>query len=160
MMNIRRLFAGLCVWVLFFAAASPVFGLANRVFVSARSGNNTIGFAAQTTDPASSTTTASNTTANNNSYGWVCGSSGSTGKDVLNLEWCTGSENSFDGLFGNSTNASSVGRYSNCVFANNVSFGVARANTGTLESRVNNTITGNNGGGAQTSGTIGTFSPI
>ena len=121
---------------------------------------NTVGFNAATTAPGSSTTTASYTTANNNSYGWVCGSSGSSGKDVLNLEWCTGSENSFDGLFGNSTNASSVGRYSNCVFANNVSFGVARANTGTLESRVNNTITGNNGGGAQTSGTIGTFSPI
>jgi len=40
MMNIRRLFAGLCVWVLSIAAASPALALANRVFVSARSGNN------------------------------------------------------------------------------------------------------------------------
>src|ERR1700687_5862050 len=39
-MHARRLFAGLAIWVLSFAAASPVFGLANRVFVSARSGNN------------------------------------------------------------------------------------------------------------------------
>ena len=39
-MNVRRLFAVLCRSVLCFAAASPALGLANRVFVSARSGNN------------------------------------------------------------------------------------------------------------------------
>ena len=39
-MNARRLFAGLCPSVLFLAATSPALGLANRVFVSARSGNN------------------------------------------------------------------------------------------------------------------------
>jgi len=37
---------------------------------------------------------------------------------------------------------------------------VSAAGSGTFETRGNNTITGNNGGGAQTSGTIGTFSPI
>src|ERR1700693_3978704 len=36
-MNARRLFAGLGVWVL---SISPALALANRVFVSARSGNN------------------------------------------------------------------------------------------------------------------------
>ncbi len=39
-MNPRRVFAGLCVWVLSLAAASPALALANRVFVSARSSNN------------------------------------------------------------------------------------------------------------------------
>src|SRR5450756_526187 len=39
-MKTRRLFAGLCVSVLSIGAASPALALANRVFVSARSGNN------------------------------------------------------------------------------------------------------------------------
>src|ERR1700686_956347 len=41
-MNARRLFSGTCLSVLCLAAASPVFGLVlvNRVFVSARSGND------------------------------------------------------------------------------------------------------------------------
>ncbi len=39
-MNIRRLIPGLGFFVLCLAAASPAAGLANRVFVSARSGNN------------------------------------------------------------------------------------------------------------------------
>ena len=39
-MNARRLFPGLCLSVLCLAAASPAFGLANRVFLSARSGND------------------------------------------------------------------------------------------------------------------------
>jgi parallel beta helix pectate lyase-like protein len=39
-MKARRVFAGLCVWVLSMVAASPALALANRVFVSARSGNN------------------------------------------------------------------------------------------------------------------------
>jgi parallel beta helix pectate lyase-like protein len=117
---------------------------------------NTAGFDAETTSPGSSTTTASYTTANNNTfYGWICGNS-STGQDVLNLEFCTGSENGFDGLFGSSTNALSVARYSNCVFTDNGSFGVERTGAGTFETRGNNTITGN--GTAPTSGVIGSFS--
>jgi parallel beta helix pectate lyase-like protein len=120
---------------------------------------NTIGFAAQTTDPGSSTTTASYTTANNNSgFGWRCGNAISTGKDVLNLEFCAGSENDFIGLVGASANALSVGRYSNCVFANNGGFGVERIAPATVETRGNNTITGN--GTAATNGVIGTFSPM
>lgn len=39
-MNARRLFSGLWLSALCLAAASPAFGLANRVFASARSGND------------------------------------------------------------------------------------------------------------------------
>jgi hypothetical protein len=39
-MNARRLFPGLCLTFLSLAVASPVLALANRVFVSARSGND------------------------------------------------------------------------------------------------------------------------
>ncbi len=39
-MNARRLLPAFCVLVVCLAAASPALGLANRVFVSARSGNN------------------------------------------------------------------------------------------------------------------------
>ena len=39
-MNARCFLAGVCLSVLCLGAASPAFGLANRVFVSARSGNN------------------------------------------------------------------------------------------------------------------------
>jgi hypothetical protein len=119
---------------------------------------NSEGFGSQTTNPGGSTTTASYSTANNNTgYGWICGDS-STGMDVLNLEFCTGSENGIDGLAGFSTNALSVARYSNCVFANNGSYGVQRVNAGTFETRANNTITGN--GLGATSGTIGSFLPM
>ena len=119
---------------------------------------NSNGFFAATTSPGSSTTTASDTTANNNSNsGWFCGGA-STGKDVLNLESCTGSESASDGLAGSSTNPLSVVRYSDCVFANNGGFGVRRFSSGTFETRGNNTITGNVSG--PTSGTIGTFLPM
>lgn len=119
---------------------------------------NTYGYIAQSTFPGSSSTTATFTVANNNFYaGWVCGN-GTSGKDVLNLEFCAGSENRINGLAGNSTNAQSVVRYSNCVFADNGVYGVARNAAETLESRGNNTITGN--GTAPTFGTIGSFSPM
>jgi hypothetical protein len=39
-MNVRRFFRGLCLSAFSVAVASPAFGLANRVFVSARSGSN------------------------------------------------------------------------------------------------------------------------
>ena len=120
-------------------------------------GNGT-GYFAGTTAPGSSTATASYSSANNNSNsGWVCGQ-GSSGKDVLNLEFSTGSENDFVGLVGASMNALSAVRYSNCVFANNGTFGVSRGGSDTVESRGNNTITGN--GIAPTFGTIGTFPPM
>jgi hypothetical protein len=120
---------------------------------------NGVGFLAQAgTAAGSSTTEATYTTANNNTDdGWVCGN-GSAGKDVLNLEFCTGSENAFDGLTGDSTNAQSAARYSNCVFANNGQFGVDRKNAGIFATRGNNTIIGNVT--APTSGTIGSFSPM
>jgi parallel beta helix pectate lyase-like protein len=116
------------------------------------------GFLSQAASPGSSSTTASYTTANNNSTaGWVCGN-GSSGREVLNLEFCTGSENAFYGLESDSGNPLSVARYSNCVFANNGNYGVFRNSSGTVETRVNNTITGN--GTANTNGVIGTFSPM
>jgi hypothetical protein len=120
--------------------------------------NASYGYAVATTSPGSSTTTATFTTANNNnSAGWLCGSS-TSGKDVLNLEFCSGSENTFAGLVGGSPNASSVARYSNCVFANNGTYGVERSSSGTFESRGNNTTTGN--GTAPTAGTIGSYPPL
>ena len=119
---------------------------------------NGYGFYAHTTTPGSSTTTATNSTANNNaSEGWLCGN-GSTGKDVLNLEYCTGSENGDAGLIAGSVNASSAVRYSNCVFANNGGHGVTNNSSGNVETRGNNTITGNVSG--PTSGTIGSFSSM
>ena len=39
-MHARQLLSGLCLSVLGLAAATPALGLANRVFVSTRSGNN------------------------------------------------------------------------------------------------------------------------
>ncbi len=116
------------------------------------------GFYAHTTAPGSSTTTATDSTANNNaSEGWLCGN-GSTGKDVLNLEFCTGSENGDNGLIAGSVSAQSAVRYSNCVFANNAGHGVTNNGNGTVETRGNNTITGNVQGA--TSGTITTFSSM
>jgi hypothetical protein len=122
-------------------------------------GNN-IGFIGATTDPGGSTTTASYTTANNNTHaGWFSGG-GTTGggKDVLNLEFCSGSENVNYGVFSSSSNVQSVVRYSNCVFANNGLYGVFRNYSSPVETRGNNTITGN--GTAATGGIIGSFSPM
>ena len=121
---------------------------------------NTVGFNAATTAPGSSTTAATYTTANNNSgSGWACGNGISGGgKDVLNLEFCTGSENTNNGLAGFSSNAQSVARYSNCVFANNGAHGVNHFSSGIFETRGNNTITGN--GTAPTNGVIGTLTPL
>ncbi len=119
---------------------------------------NVTGYDPGTTSPGSSTTTASYSTANGNSaFGWACGNF-SSGKDVLNLEFCTGSENGDSGLFGDSTNAQSATRYSNCVFTNNGSYGVRHDASGTMESRGNNTIASNVT--APTLGTIGTFLPM
>ena len=120
-------------------------------------GNFGFGYAAESESPGSSTTTATSSTANNNDgSGWVMGAG--TGLDVLNLEFCTGSENGQQGLASFSFNNLSVGRYSNCVFANNSEYGVLREDPGTLESRGNNTITGN--GLGPTLGVIGTFPPM
>jgi hypothetical protein len=120
--------------------------------------NSIYAFVAETTSPGSSTTTATHTTSNNNpGYGWVCGANSSTGKDILNLEFCSGSEN-LVGLSGASANAQTVARYSNCVFANNGTYGVVRYGSETYESRGNNTITGNSI--APTAGGIGSFSPM
>ena len=119
---------------------------------------NVIGYIAETTSPGNSTTTATSSTANNNlASGWNSGA-GTTGKDVLNLEFCTGSENGSNGLVSGSSNALSAARYSNSAFANNGTFGVFQTSAGTAESRGNNTITGN--GAAPTAGTIGTFPPM
>ncbi len=120
---------------------------------------NSNGYLAATTSPGASATTASYSTANNGTAsGWRCGGSTTSGKDVLNLEFCVGSHNSFHGLSGDSLNALSVARYSNCVFADNGANGVSRFGSGTVETRGNSTLTGNASG--PTSGTIGTFPPM
>ena len=117
---------------------------------------NSVGFRSRAVGSGKAVTTATNTTANNNSSdGWVCGET--DGTDILNLEFCTGSGNGFEGIRGNSSNAASVVRYSNCVFSNNSHFGVARFNNGTFESRTSNTFANN--GTADTLGVIGTFAP-
>lgn len=134
-------------------------GLARVSIDNSHLDGNSYGFFAATTSPGSSTTTATFSTANNNdSYGWVRGGGGATGIDVLNVEFCTGSENGVAGLWGNSPNASSAARYSNCVFANNGLFGVRKFNVGTVETRGNNTLKGN--GTAPTDGAITTFSGL
>ena len=102
---------------------------------------NQIGFMSSTTAPAISTTTATNSTANSNvDAGWACGI-GVSGADVLNLEFCTGSGNGNVGLFNDGPNVNSFCRYSNCIFANNGSYGVQRAGTSAIQSRGNSTIT-------------------
>jgi hypothetical protein len=120
---------------------------------------NFMGFQAFTTSPGSSTTAVTHSTANNNqTIGWECGDNLSNGQDVLNLEFCSGSENAWFGLYAGSTNAASAVSYSNCVFSNNGQYGVARDSNPTLESRVNNTIEGN--GLAPTFGSPTVFAPM
>lgn len=117
---------------------------------------NTNGYFAATTSPGSSATTATYTTASQNTnIGWIIGNS-TSGKDVLNLEFCTASENLGDGLVTFSSNGSSVASYSNCTFADNGSYGVERFAPGTILSRGNSTITGN--GMGATNGTIAPLS--
>jgi hypothetical protein len=117
---------------------------------------NGSGFRADTT--GKSLTSATNTTANNNfDAGWICGAA-STGQDVLNLEFCTGSENVGEGVVNNSNNPASATFLSNCVFANNGDYGINQMGSGTVSTRGNNTATGNASG--QTFGTIGSFSGI
>jgi hypothetical protein len=119
---------------------------------------NSNGFLSGSASPGASKTTATYCTANNNSSnGWISGAS-STGVDVLNLDFCSGSGNLADGLLGNSSNGSSVVRYSNCVFSNNGFFGVDRIGAGTFETRSNNTVTGNSLGA--TNGTLSSFLPM
>ncbi len=107
---------------------------------------NDVGFRADTTSPATSFASATNTTANSNgSSGWICGAS-STGQDILVLDFCTGSGNSALGLTNGSANATSQTYLSNCVFANNGTYGVGKLFSGTMWSRGNNTATGNAAG--------------
>jgi hypothetical protein len=121
-------------------------------------GNVFYGYYAGTTPPGSSTTTATYSTANNNNgYGWYCGS----GQDVVNMEFCTGSENAVSGLLVIGVNPLSAVRFSNCLFANNGTYGVENSSANfpyRAQSRGNNTITGN--GAAPTSPYIGSFSPM
>ena len=119
---------------------------------------NAAGFRSETVSPGVSKTTATNTTANNNEQtGWISGNS-SSGTEILNLEFCSASGNGIGrGVLGFSTNVASRVRYSNCIFANNGTYGVDQVGS-TVESRGNNTITGN--GTAPTHGTIGSFLPM
>lgn len=113
-------------------------------------GNNN-GFVALPPSPGTATVTITNSTANANlQRGWYGGGSG--GSVALNLEYCAGSENGTEGLVGHSNSAV---RYSHCVFSNNGAFGVRQFSTGVVESRTDNSITGNTMGA--TSGVIGSY---
>jgi hypothetical protein len=72
---------------------------------------------------------------------------------VLNIESSVASNN---GTLGISTSNSGTVRVSNSTVTNNAGFGFLNDTgfPGTFESRQNNTVAGNNGGGAQTDGTI------
>jgi hypothetical protein len=104
---------------------------------------NVRGYVSFTASPGTTVTSASRTTANGNTEtGWTAGN-GSNGLELFSLEFCTGSANVYAGLGAGSSNAASVVRFSNCVFANNGQFGVDHASAGTVQSRGNNTVTGN-----------------
>ena len=115
---------------------------------------NDAGFRAASVAPGQSRTAASNSTSNNNlEFGWL--TEQTSGPNVVDLEFCTGSGNGSAGLQNTSNSASSVTSYSNCVFSNNGSHGVEQAVNGVVQSRGNNTLTGNVSG--PTDGVIGTF---
>ena len=119
--------------------------------------SNGWGLYANSVSPGGSTTTATNTTANGNARdGWrfdyYCSGA------ILNLEFCTGSQNAGSGAFNASPAASNVMRLSNCVFANNGYFGIEINNPGPVQSRGNNTVTGNGAGASR--GSIGSFLPM
>ncbi len=120
---------------------------------------NLEGYAVTTGASASSVTTATYSTASNNTqWGWVFGAGTGLGVDTLNLESCSGSQNGQYGLLGLSANAASRVRFSNCTFANNVQYGLARFQSGLFESRGNNTVTGNGSGAANAA--IGSYAPM
>ena len=69
----------------------------------------------------------------------------------MNIESSVASNNGFSGIAA----FSGTVRVSNSTVTNNGLFGFDTTNNGsTFESRGNNTVAGNNGGGAQISGTI------
>ena len=119
---------------------------------------NFYGYSSAPASPGTSRTSASNTTANGNFfYGWESGHA-SGGKDVLELEFCSGSGNGTDGLIVNSLNAQSVVRFSNCTLVNNANYGVEQTGSESAVSRGNNSVIGNVSGAF--SGTVGSFSPM
>ncbi|HYR75262.1 MAG TPA: right-handed parallel beta-helix repeat-containing protein [Pyrinomonadaceae bacterium] len=69
---------------------------------------------------------------------------------VLNIESSVASNNGEDGI----ATFSGTVRVSTSTATNNTLFGFTNSGGGTFESRGNNTVVGNNGGGAQTFGTI------
>lgn len=120
--------------------------------------NSFQGYRSETTSPGSLIASALYTTANGNiGNGWIS-SVGQNGQDVLELEFCTGTGNGSDGLGGSSPNSSSLVSFSNCVFSNNGGYGVNRSGFGPIQSRGNNSITGNVTG--PTFGTLGSFLPM
>ena len=94
------------------------------------------------------TVTARDCLSSRNSIGFV-----SQGGGVLNIESSVASNNSSHGI---EALFSGTVRVSNSTVTNNAGFGFNNdsTNPGTFESRGNNTVAGNNGGGAQTDGTI------
>jgi hypothetical protein len=117
---------------------------------------NQDGLVITTLSPGTCTLTAVRSSANNNAEdGWK---STSTGVVLVSLESCSGSQNTRYGLNGSNFDAGSATRFSNCVFTNNHSYGINSAFSGVVESRGNNTVTGNSSG--PTFGTVGSFSGL
>jgi hypothetical protein len=101
--------------------------------------NNNIGITV-----TGATVTARGCLSSGNSVGFLAQLSGE-----LNIENSVASNNAL-GIY----NFIGTVRVSNSTVTNNTSFGFANGSSGTFESRGNNTVAGNNGGGAQTTGTI------
>ena len=152
----------------------PATGGATKVFIKdSISRNNLFGLAVFNNGATSLIGTIEGTRTENNGGAGVitagtgvtvtarkCLSSGNAGEGfisaasaVLNIENSVAANNNI----GISTD--STVRVSNSVVTNNTVFGFSN-NGGTFESRGNNTVAGNNGGGAQTSGTITPLTPL
>jgi hypothetical protein len=72
----------------------------------------------------------------------------------LNCEECVSSNNTVGFMTGAPAGGAATIRVSNSTATNNTGLGFWQDGTGVFESRVNNTVAGNNNGGAQTSGMI------
>jgi hypothetical protein len=116
--------------------------------------HNVMGYYAASVSPGKSKVSAMSSTADGNSVGWQCGDL-TNGEDVLLLEYCGISEND-NGLIVKGQSNQTVGRYSNCVFADN-GIAVTQSNLAVVQSRGSSSFSGNL---STTGGTIGSFSPM
>ncbi len=135
---------------------SPTAGTVTMSLDHCHLDRNITGYYAASVSPGKSKVSAISSTADGNTgVGWQCGDL-TNGEDVLHLEYCSISENS-SGLIAKGMSNQTQARYSNCVFANNGAIAVTQASSALVQSRGNNSFSGNF---ATTTGTIGSFSPM